>query len=40
MPLNDIIPAKYRKPVYGAYALIGVALSAIATAYGPDNVPE
>lgn len=40
MPLNDIIPAKYRKPVYVAYALVGVALGAIATAYGPDNVPE
>lgn len=40
MPLNDIIPAKYRKPVYVAYALAGVALGAIATAYGPDNVPE
>lgn len=40
MSLNDIIPAKYRKPVYVAYALAGVALGAIATAYGPDNVPE
>lgn len=40
MPLNDIIPAKYRKPIYVAYALVGVALGAIATAYGPDNVPE
>lgn len=40
MPLNDIIPAKYRKPVYVAYAIVGVALGAIATAYGPDNVPE
>ncbi|MCS4593549.1 hypothetical protein KTJ89_11210 [Brevibacterium sediminis] len=40
MSLNDIIPAKYRKPVYVAYALVGVALGATATAYGPDNVPE
>ena len=40
MTLNDIIPAKYRKPVYVAYALVGVALGAIATAYGPENVPE
>lgn len=40
MNLNEIIPAKYRKPVYVAYALVGVALGAIATAYGPDNVPE
>lgn len=40
MNLNDIIPAKYRKPVYVAYALVGVALGAIATAYGPDSVPE
>ncbi|KHS54190.1 hypothetical protein [Brevibacterium linens] len=40
MTLHDIIPAKYRKPVYVTYALIGVALGAIATAYGPDNVPE
>lgn len=40
MSLNEIIPAKYRKPVYVAYALIGVALGAIATAYGPENVPE
>lgn len=39
MTLNDIIPAKYRKPVYVAYALVGVALGAIATAYGPENVP-
>lgn len=40
MTLNDIIPAKYRKPIYAVYALIGVALGAIATAYGPDSVPE
>lgn len=40
MSLNEIIPAKYRKPVYVAYALVGVALGAIATAYGPENVPE
>ena len=40
MSLNDIIPAKYRKPIYVVYALVGVALGAIATAYGPDNVPD
>ena len=40
MNLHDIIPAKYRKPIYAVYALVGVALGAIATAYGPDNVPE
>lgn len=40
MSLNEIIPAKYRKPVYVAYALVGVALGAIATAYGPENVPD
>ena len=40
MTLNEIIPANYRKPVYVAYALIGVSLGAIATAYGPENVPE
>lgn len=40
MSLNDIIPAEYRKPIYVVYALIGVALGAIATAYGPDNVPD
>lgn len=40
MTLNDIIPAKYRKPTYVVYALVGVALGAIATAYGPDNVPD
>lgn len=41
MNLNDIIPAKYRKPIYAVYALIGVALGAIAQAYGGvDSVPE
>lgn len=40
MNLHDIIPAKYRKPIYAVYALVGVALGAIATAYGPENVPE
>lgn len=40
MTLNDIIPAKYRKPIYVVYALVGVALGAIATAYGPENVPD
>lgn len=40
MSLNDIIPAAWRKPTYVVYALIGVALGAIATAYGPDNIPE
>lgn len=40
MSLNDIIPAAWRKPTYVVYALIGVTLGAIATAYGPDNIPE
>ncbi|WCE39107.1 hypothetical protein PGC08_14020 [Brevibacterium sp. BDJS002] len=40
MSLNEIIPAAWRKPTYVVYALIGVALGAIATAYGPDNIPE
>ncbi|WP_350269329.1 hypothetical protein AAFP32_12100 [Brevibacterium sp. CBA3109] len=40
MSLNDIIPAAWRKPTYVVYALVGVALGAIATAYGPDNIPE
>ncbi|AZL13770.1 hypothetical protein CXR25_13805 [Brevibacterium aurantiacum] len=40
MTLNEIIPATWRKPTYVAYALVGVALGAIATAYGPDNIPE
>lgn len=40
MSLNEIIPAAWRKPTYVVYALIGVALGAIATAYGPENVPE
>ena len=40
MNLHDIIPAKYRKPIYAVYALVGVALGAIATAYGPESVPE
>lgn len=40
MSLNEIIPAAWRKPTYVVYALIGVALGAIATAYGPDNAPE
>ncbi|WGP05174.1 hypothetical protein QFE97_13800 [Bacillus subtilis] len=41
MNLNDLIPAKYRKPVYAVYALVGVALGAIAQAYGGvDSVPE
>ena len=41
MNLHDIIPAKYRKPIYAVYALIGVALGAIAQAYGGvDSVPE
>lgn len=39
MSLNDIIPAAWRKPVYAVYALIGVALGAIASAYGPEHVP-
>lgn len=39
MNLHDIIPAKYRKPTYAVYALIGVGLGAIATAYGPEHVP-
>lgn len=40
MSLNEIIPAAWRKPTYVIYALIGVALGAIATGYGPDSVPE
>lgn len=41
MNLNDIIPAAWRKPTYLVYALIGVALGAIAQAYGGvDSVPE
>lgn len=40
MSLNEIIPAAWRKPTYVIYALIGVALGAIATAYGPDSIPE
>lgn len=40
MSLNEAIPAAWRKPTYVIYALIGVALGAIATAYGPDNIPE
>lgn len=41
MSLNEIIPAKYRKPVYVVYALVGVALGAIAQAFGGgDAVPE
>ncbi|WP_172169353.1 hypothetical protein [Brevibacterium sp. CT2-23B] len=39
MNLNEIIPAAWRKPTYAVYALIGVALGAIATAYGPEHVP-
>lgn len=41
MSLNEIIPATWRKPTYLVYALIGVALGAIAQAFGGvDNVPE
>lgn len=40
MSLNEIIPGAWRKPTYLVYALVGVALGAIANAYGPDNVPE
>lgn len=41
MSLNEIIPAAWRKPTYLVYALIGVALGAIAQAFGGvDNVPE
>lgn len=40
MSLNEIIPAAWRKPTYIIYAPVGVALGAIATAYGPDNIPE
>lgn len=40
MTLNEIIPATWRKPTYVVYALIGVTLGAIATAYGPDSIPE
>lgn len=40
MSINEIIPATWRKPTYLVYALIGVALGAIATAYGTDNAPE
>lgn len=37
--MYEIIPATWRKPLYVIYALIGVALGAIATAFGPENVP-
>lgn len=41
MSLNEIIPAAWRKPTYLVYALIGVALGAIAQAFGGvDNAPE
>lgn len=39
MNLHDFVPAAWRKPTYAVYALIGVALGAIASAYGPEHVP-
>lgn len=38
--LNEIIPAAWRKPIYAAFAIIGVALGAIASAYGPESIPD
>lgn len=37
--LNDIIPAAWRKPIYAVFAVVGVALGAVASAYGPEHVP-
>lgn len=40
MTLNEILPGTWRKPLYVAFALVTVALGAIATAFGPNEVPE
>ena len=37
--LNDVIPAAWRKPIYAVFAVVGVALGAVASAYGPEHVP-
>lgn len=37
--LNDIIPAAWRKPIYAVFAVVGVGLGAVASAYGPEHVP-
>ena len=37
--LNDIIPAAWRKPIYAVFAVVGVALGAVASVYGPEHVP-
>jgi len=34
--LRDIIPATWRKPIYAAYAVIGVVLGAIQIVINPD----
>lgn len=41
MTIVDIIPASWRKPLYALLAVTGLALGAIASAYGgADNAPE
>lgn len=37
--LNDVIPAAWRKPIYAVFAVVGVGLGAVASAYGPEHVP-
>src|SRR5690606_15299509 len=32
-------PAAWRKPIYAVFAVIGVGLGAVASAYGPEHVP-
>lgn len=38
--LTEIIPAAWRKPIYAAFALAGLALGVIASWYGPEHVPD